>query len=97
MCNGGRRTWIFVQKPDDGSWERVVMRGSHRAYNWRNARLRDFNGDGLDDLAVVGSFEKTQTHYLRVFAGTGMSPPYFDFEHKTGVIFERRLAYKVPM
>lgn len=47
--------------------------------NWRNARIADFNGDGIPDLAVV--YHSERSSFLRIFEGI-RTRPYFKFNRK---------------
>jgi len=95
ICNKNKPAFIFLQQPDN-SWSRLQMVGQ-RAKDWRNARVADVDGDGVNDLIVVGSGGQTptETSYVRVFKGLGKYP-YFDLIKRSGRLYERSLPYASP-
>lgn len=96
LCSKKVRGAIFTQN-DDGSFQNVkVPLSAPNAFDWRDARVVDVSGDGINDLIVVGSGgqEPHETSYVRVFAGTAQYP-YFDYTD-AGVYYYQELPYASP-
>lgn len=75
VCNTKRANFMYIQGSDGHL--RPTLRAVHRSQrNWRQVRVADFTGDGIDDLAVVYHGENDST--LRIFVGI-KNPPYFQF------------------
>jgi len=96
ICNDNKAVFIFLQETD-GGWSRLPIWGQ-RAKGWRNARVADVNGDGFNDLVVVGSFGPSQlseSHYVRVFQGLGVHP-FFDLYDPAELLYEQMLPHRAP-
>lgn len=95
MCNERKLAFIFLQHPDS-SWTQVEVNHQNMK-DWRNARVADIDGDGLNDLVVVGfggRKTKKPTSYIRIYKGTG-EYPFFDFK-AAGQLFEQTTPYATP-
>jgi len=92
MCNEGAKGWLYVQN-DNGSFENIPMRGSQQAYFWNNARVADMDGDGVNDLILVGKGGSNgPANYVRIYKGTGVAP-YFDFSTNEQFYFGKSLPF----
>lgn len=93
MCNENAQGWLYVQN-DDGSFESFPMGGSVQAYYWNNVRVADMDGDGTNDLIIVGYGGQNNgpDNYVRIYKGTGVAP-YFDFSTQNQFHFGKALPF----
>lgn len=96
VCNRKGRAMAFIQQAD-ASWDRVIFQGGF-AYDWRNVRIADMTGDGVNDVVVVGygglHSRFKPTSYVRIFRGLP-EKPYFNLT-SDGFFFGRSLPHASP-
>ena len=95
VCNRGgslRATARLYQQTRNGGFLPNPWGGTFNMVDWRNARVGDFNGDGILDLATVAGGHEGS--FLRVFRGIRRRP-WFDFR-QSAIWYQRPLPFAAP-
>lgn len=96
ICNQRTNSLVFYQNAD-ATWTTLPTSHHDITRYWRSARVADFTGDGIMDLAVVGWGASpaipNEPSYVRIFKGQS-SFPYFDFEQEP--ILDTPLHFATP-